>query len=152
MQEITPHVTSLHVDLKWFPQPYPPNVFLIKEGGEAALIDSGFSDDESYNTRIKFLEAHSGAKIKYLVLTHHHYDHSSGAHRLRDATGAGMASASNGSASSGSFSLHGPPRANGPYLRPKLISALGGRPRRSCQAASSSWAFICRLSAARIRL
>jgi glyoxylase-like metal-dependent hydrolase (beta-lactamase superfamily II) len=88
MQEITPHVTSLHVDLKWFPQPYPPNVFLIKEGGEAALIDSGFSDDESYNTRIKFLEAHSAAKIKYIVLTHHHYDHSSGAHRLRDATGA----------------------------------------------------------------
>ncbi len=88
MQEITPHVTSLHVDLKWFPQPYPPNVFLIKEGGEAALIDSGFSDDESYNTRLKFLEAHSSAKIKYIVLTHHHYDHSSGAHRLRDATGA----------------------------------------------------------------
>ena len=88
MQEITPHVTSLHVDLKWFPQPYPPNVFLIKEGGVGALIDSGFSDDDSYNTRIKFLQAHSDAKIKYIVLTHHHYDHSSGAHRLRDATGA----------------------------------------------------------------
>jgi glyoxylase-like metal-dependent hydrolase (beta-lactamase superfamily II) len=88
MQEITPHVTSLHVDLKWFPQPYPPNVFLIKEGSDAALIDSGFSDDESYNTRMKFLEAHSDARIKYIVLTHHHYDHSSGAHRLRDATGA----------------------------------------------------------------
>ncbi len=88
MQEITPHVTSLHVELKWFPQPYPPNVFLIKEGGVGALIDSGFSDDESYNTRIKFLEAHSDAKIKYIVLTHHHYDHASGAHRLREATGA----------------------------------------------------------------
>lgn len=88
MQEITPHVTSLHVDLKWFPQAYPPNVFLIKEGGVGALIDSGFSDDESYNTRIEFLQAHSDTKIKYIVLTHHHYDHASGAHRLRDATGA----------------------------------------------------------------
>ena len=88
MQEITPHVTSLHVDLKWFPQPYPPNVFLIKEGGVGAMIDSGFSDDDSYNTRIKFLEAHSDTKIKYIVLTHHHYDHASGAHRLREATGA----------------------------------------------------------------
>src|ERR1700675_2784560 len=90
MQEITAHVTSLHVDLKWFPQPYPPNVFLIKEGGVGALIDSGFSDDDSYNTRIKFLEAHSDAKIKYIVLTHHHYDHASGAHRLREPTGAHM--------------------------------------------------------------
>src|SRR4029078_13361788 len=72
MQEITPHVTSLHVDLKWFPQPYPPNVFLISEGGAGALIDSGFGDDDSYNKRIEFLQAHSDVTIKYIVLTHHH--------------------------------------------------------------------------------
>ena len=86
--EITPHVESLHVDLSWFPQPYPPNVFLVHDGKNAALIDSGFSDDESYNKRIEFLSAHPDLKIRYIILTHHHYDHSSGAHRLRDATGA----------------------------------------------------------------
>ena len=86
--EITPHVTSLHVDLSWFPQPYPPNVFLVRDGHDAALIDSGFGDDESYNKRIEALRAIDGLKLKYIFITHHHYDHSSGAHRLREATGA----------------------------------------------------------------
>ncbi len=86
--EVSPHVTSLHVDLSWFPQPYPPNVFLVRDGAHAALIDSGFSDDESYNKRTEALSAFPDLKIDYIVLTHHHYDHASGAHRLRDATGA----------------------------------------------------------------
>jgi glyoxylase-like metal-dependent hydrolase (beta-lactamase superfamily II) len=83
--ELTPHVTSLHVDISWFPQPYPPNVFLIQNGDEAAIIDSGFGDDESYNARVGAL---TGIGLKYIIITHHHYDHSSGAHRLREATGA----------------------------------------------------------------
>ena len=86
--EITPHVTSLHVDLSWFPQPYPPNVFLIRDGGEAAIIDAGFPDDESFNKRMEVLGDLGDAKLKYIIITHHHYDHSSGAHRLREATGA----------------------------------------------------------------
>jgi hydroxyacylglutathione hydrolase len=86
--EITPHVTSLHVDLSWFPQPYPPNVFLIMNGNEAAIIDAGFSDDESFNKRMEVLGALGDARLKYIIITHHHYDHSSGAHRLREATGA----------------------------------------------------------------
>ena len=86
--QITPHVASLHVDLSWFPQPYPPNVFLVRHGNQAALIDSGFGDDESYNKRIEALQAIDGLQLKYIFITHHHYDHSSGAHRLREATGA----------------------------------------------------------------
>jgi glyoxylase-like metal-dependent hydrolase (beta-lactamase superfamily II) len=86
--EITPHVTSLHVDLSWFPQPYPPNVWLIRDGGEAALIDAGFSDDESFNKRTEFLRELGVDRIKYIIITHHHYDHSSGGQRLREATGA----------------------------------------------------------------
>lgn len=86
--EITPHVTSLHVDLSWFPQPYPPNVFFVHEGGEGALIDSGFSDEQSYKQRSEFLGSRADIKLRYIVLTHHHYDHASGAHRLREVTGA----------------------------------------------------------------
>ncbi len=86
--EITPHVSSLHVDLKWFPQPYPPNVFLIRDGNEAAFIDSGFGDDASFEARTAALAELKDVRLKYIIITHHHYDHSSGAHRLREATGA----------------------------------------------------------------
>ena len=86
--EITPHVTSLHVDLSWFPQPYPPNVFLVRDGAESALIDAGFNDDESFEKRMAMLRELGAERPKYIILTHHHYDHSSGAHRLREATGA----------------------------------------------------------------
>ncbi len=84
--EITPHVTSLHVDLSWFPQPYPPNVWLIRDGGEAALVDAGFADDESFNKRTEMLRELGVGDVKYIFITHHHYDHSSGGQRLREAT------------------------------------------------------------------
>ena len=88
MEEVTPHVYSLDVKIDWFPQPFPPNVHLIMDGGEGALIDAGFPDDESFNTRMEWLRGVPGLKLKYIVITHHHFDHSSGAAKLRDATGA----------------------------------------------------------------
>ena len=88
MIEITPHVTSLHVDLAWFPQPYPPNVFLVHDGGHGALIDAGFNDDDSFNKRIAMLAEAGSPQLDYIITTHHHYDHTAGAQRLREATGA----------------------------------------------------------------
>ena len=88
MEEITPHVHSLDVQLDWFPQPYPPNVHLVVDGEEGALIDAGFSDDQSINSRLEALRGFAGLKLRYIVITHHHFDHSSGAHRLREETGA----------------------------------------------------------------
>ena len=88
MEEVTPHVYSLDVKIDWFPQPFPPNVHLIMDGGEGALIDAGFPDDESFNTRMEWLRSVPDLKLKYIVITHHHFDHSSGAAKLREATGA----------------------------------------------------------------
>ena len=88
MEEVTPHVYSLDVKIDWFPQPFPPNVHLITDGGEGALIDAGFPDDESINTRMEWLRSIPGLSLKYIVITHHHFDHSSGAAKLRELTGA----------------------------------------------------------------
>lgn len=88
MDQITPHVRSLHVQLDWFPQPYPPNVHLVIDGAEGALIDAGFSDDESISKRLDALRELPELAVRYIVITHHHFDHASGAHRLREATGA----------------------------------------------------------------
>ena len=88
MDEVTPHVRSLHVQLDWFPQPYPPNVHLVIDGEEGALIDAGFPDEQSINSRLEMLRGFAGLKLRYIVITHHHFDHASGAHRLREATGA----------------------------------------------------------------
>ena len=88
MEEVTPHVYSLHVPLPWFPQPYPPNVHLVVDGKEGALIDAGFGDKESIGKRLEMLREFSDVKVRYIVITHHHFDHASGAHQLREATGA----------------------------------------------------------------
>jgi glyoxylase-like metal-dependent hydrolase (beta-lactamase superfamily II) len=87
-ERISPHVHSMHVKIDWFPQPYPPNVFLIVDGNEGALIDAGFPDDESISKRLEMLKEFPGLNVRYIVITHHHFDHASGAPKLRDATGA----------------------------------------------------------------
>ncbi len=86
--QITDHVHDIPVKLSWFPQPYPPNVFAVVGDGEAALVDAGFPDEESYAARSEFIASLAPAKVRYVILTHHHYDHSSGAPRLLELTGA----------------------------------------------------------------
>jgi glyoxylase-like metal-dependent hydrolase (beta-lactamase superfamily II) len=88
LEQVSPHVYSLHVKIDWFPQPYPPNVFLIVDGSEAALIDAGFPDDESQSKRLEMLKEFPGVSVRHIVITHHHFDHASGAPKLRDALGA----------------------------------------------------------------
>jgi glyoxylase-like metal-dependent hydrolase (beta-lactamase superfamily II) len=88
MEQVTPHVHSLDAKVDWFPQPYPPNVHLVIDGKEAALIDSGFSDEQSLNARVEALKEIEGVALRHIVITHHHFDHAAGAARLRELTGA----------------------------------------------------------------
>ncbi len=88
--EITARIHSIEAPIGsgFYTGPQAPNVYLVTDGGEGALIDSGFGDEQSLRARLEYLEERPEAKVRYIILTHHHFDHSSGAHRLRQATGA----------------------------------------------------------------
>jgi len=88
--EITDHIQSIPAPAGsgFYTGPQAPNVFLISDGDEGALIDSGFGDEKSVQARLEFLRERPKVKVRHIVLTHHHFDHSSGAHQLREATGA----------------------------------------------------------------
>ena len=86
--EITPRIHAIPAEQAFYTGPQAPNVFLIRDGDEGALVDSGFGDDKSVQARVDFLKEHQGVRVKYIVLTHHHFDHTSGADQLREATGA----------------------------------------------------------------
>lgn len=87
---ISDRVHAIPAEVGFYTGPYPPNVYLVADGGEGALIDAGFADDESLRARLDYLAGLDGLKLTYIFLTHHHFDHSSGAHRLREATGAAI--------------------------------------------------------------
>jgi glyoxylase-like metal-dependent hydrolase (beta-lactamase superfamily II) len=84
--EITPRIHSIPAEQAFYTGPQSPNVFLVRDGDEGALIDSGFGDETSVKTRLDFLKEYPGVRLKHIVLTHHHFDHSSGAAQLRTAT------------------------------------------------------------------
>jgi glyoxylase-like metal-dependent hydrolase (beta-lactamase superfamily II) len=86
--EITARIHSIEAPQAFYTGPQAPNVFLVSDGGEGALIDSGFGDEQSLRARMEYLDGRPDVKVRYIILTHHHFDHSSGAQRLRQATGA----------------------------------------------------------------
>ena len=86
--EITLRVHAIPAPVKIYTGPYPPNVYLVVDGGQAAMIDAGFSEGDSVQERLAYLKGLPGLRVAYIVLTHHHFDHSGGAHALREATGA----------------------------------------------------------------
>jgi len=86
--QITDRIHSIPAEQAFYTGPQSPNVFFVRDGDEAALIDSGFGDEPSVKARVDYLAEQTGVRVKYIVLTHHHFDHTSGAKQLRDVTGA----------------------------------------------------------------
>ncbi|MEK7248234.1 MAG: MBL fold metallo-hydrolase, partial [Chloroflexota bacterium] len=86
--QITDHIHSIPAEQAFYTGPQSPNVFLVRDGDEGAFIDSGFGDEKSIEARLSFLKDHPKQRLKYIVLTHHHFDHTSGANQIREATGA----------------------------------------------------------------
>ena len=85
--EVTPHIFSIPAHAGFYTGPQAPDVFLVHDGGEVALVERSFGDGKSVKVRRDFLKEHADIKVRYILLTHHHYDHSSGAQQLREATG-----------------------------------------------------------------
>jgi ribonuclease/clavin/mitogillin len=89
--QVTATVHLLRVNVKPYSGAYSPNVFLVVDSGQAILIDGGFPDDGSLGSRLDYLKSVGSPRVDLIVITHHHLDHSSGAHRLAEATGARIA-------------------------------------------------------------
>jgi len=104
--EITPRVQSIPAPQAFLSGPYAPNVYLVVDGGQAALIDAGYPDEAAVTNRLDYLQGMAGPsagsgsalkgsspkgqalKLAHIIVTHHHIDHCGGAHALRQATGA----------------------------------------------------------------
>ena len=89
--EITPYVHSIPAPAALYTGALAPNVYLVQADGQAALVDSGLGDDRSVRARTEYLKRVSQLQARYIVLTHHHFDHASGAHALRRLTGGRVA-------------------------------------------------------------
>jgi glyoxylase-like metal-dependent hydrolase (beta-lactamase superfamily II) len=87
----TDNVHVLRVNVSQYTGAYSPNVFAVVDSGEGVLIDAGLPDDASIQGRLDYLKGIGSPQIRTIIVTHHHYDHVSGAERLREATGARVA-------------------------------------------------------------
>ena len=87
----TESVHVLRVNVKPYTGAYSPNVFAVVDSGQAVLIDAGFPNDDSIDSRLDYLKAIGGPRVETIIVTHHHFDHVGGANRLREATGARIA-------------------------------------------------------------
>ena len=74
------------VIVRQFTRTFPTsNVWVLRDGNDAMLVDAGYGDDQSVVTRQQFLETElPDLNIRYIAITHHHFDHSSGGRRLRE--------------------------------------------------------------------
>lgn len=90
---VNDHLIQHVVVVKQFTKTFPTsNIWILHDQGEAALIDAGFGDDLCIGARQDYLEHElSNLNFTTIALTHHHFDHSSGARKLREALKANVA-------------------------------------------------------------
>lgn len=89
--QVSDRVHSIDAETSVYTGPLPPNVWIIVDGGEAALIDSGFADEKALEIRLDYIEKLANVRLTEIILTHHHFDHSSAADTIRRKTGARIA-------------------------------------------------------------
>ena len=85
--EIAPGIHDIPTKLDPLMRSSAPRVYFVA-GKKGALIDSGYGQDELADTYIEYVKNVSNAKIDYIIITHAHPDHISGATILKQKTGA----------------------------------------------------------------
>ena len=88
--EIAHGIHAIQADTGPFLSALMPQVYLAV-GGEGALIDSGYGDEQSANAIIDYVNYFPGLRLSYIVITHAHPDHINGSASLRETTGATIA-------------------------------------------------------------
>ncbi len=83
---IDDHLLQHVVVVRMFSRTFPTsNVWVLHDGNDAALIDAGYGDDQSIDERTRFFQQEMPQlRVQNILITHHHFDHSSGGRRLRD--------------------------------------------------------------------
>ncbi len=64
------------------------NVYLVTGAERAAFFDSGFDDDEHVQSVLELWESVGKPDVAAIVVSHRHGDHSGGARKISEATGA----------------------------------------------------------------
>jgi glyoxylase-like metal-dependent hydrolase (beta-lactamase superfamily II) len=88
--QVSDRVHSIDAETSMYTGPFPPNVWLVVDSGEAVMIDTGFADEKALEVRQAYLDKQPSVQLKEIVLTHHHFDHSSAADTFRRSTGAAI--------------------------------------------------------------
>lgn len=85
-REVNEHLLQHVVVVRQFTRTFPTsNLWILRDGNDAALIDAGFGDALSIEQRRKFFEGDgSNFKVGTIAFTHHHIDHTSGGRQLRE--------------------------------------------------------------------
>lgn len=85
--EIAPGIHDIPIGLESKLGPFAPKVYLvIGDGG--AVIDSAYGNDEGINNLMQYLGKTRHLHPEYLIITHAHPDHISGATWIKKRTGA----------------------------------------------------------------
>ena len=81
-EHLIQHVVAVRIITRTFPT---SNVWVLHDGKEAALIDAGFGDDGTVGARLDYFQKElPELDFRYIAITHHHFDHSSGGRKLRE--------------------------------------------------------------------
>jgi glyoxylase-like metal-dependent hydrolase (beta-lactamase superfamily II) len=85
--EIAPgiHVIPTEFDMKL--GTFAPRIYLVA-AGEGAFVDSGYGSEDIANCLLEYANSLQGLKPSYIIVTHAHPDHISGAMRLVSKSGA----------------------------------------------------------------